>query len=54
VRDPVTLLLRLEDVSREAAVLGPALEHVPQELRAAHSVLPRLREEIEEDAILRD
>jgi hypothetical protein len=52
VGDPVPLLLGLEDVPREAAVVGPPVEHVAQQFCGPQGVLTALGEEAEEDAVL--
>ena len=52
IRSPSCSALRMS--RGEAAVLGPVLEQVPQQLRGAQRVLAGLGEEVEEDAVLGD
>ena len=52
VGDPVALLLGEQDLAREPALVGPVLEHLLEQARGAQGVLPRLVEEVEEDAVL--
>src|SRR4051794_18743549 len=53
VRDAVALLLADDDVARQLALVGPAVEHPLQELGGADDVGARLLEEVEELALLR-
>src|SRR5919204_1848823 len=54
VRDPVTLLLGEQDLAREAALVGPLLEHLLQHAGGPEGVLAGLIEEIEEDPVARN
>jgi hypothetical protein len=53
VRDPVTLLLRLQDLARVARVIGPLAHHLVEQPRCLKRVLAGLGEEVEEDPVLR-
>ena len=54
VGDLVALLLGEQDLAGQAAIVGPALEHLLQQVRGAERVLTGLVEEVEEDAVARD
>ena len=51
VGDPVALLLGLEDLAREAPVVGPGVHHLVEQARGVQRVLARLDEEVEEGAV---
>ena len=53
VGDPVALLLGLQHVAGEAALVGPHVHHLVEQLRRAYGVPPRLAEQVEEGAIPR-
>ena len=53
VRDPIALVLAVEDLLREVLVLGVVGEHRVEQIRGAHHVLARLLEQLEVDAITR-
>ena len=54
VGDPVSLLLGKQDLACELGALGPALEHLPEQLRRPDRVPTRLREQVEENVVLGD
>src|SRR6476619_6263395 len=51
VGDPVTLLLGLEDVPRQAALVGPLAHHLVEQAGGAQRVLALFDEEVEEGAV---
>jgi hypothetical protein len=53
VGDPVALLLGLEDLPREVALVGPPAHHLVEQAGGVEGVLPGLDEEVEEDAVAR-
>ena len=54
MRDPVSVLLGKQDCACEIGAIGPALDHVLEQLRRSERVLTRLREQVEENAVSRD
>src|SRR4051812_21993819 len=53
VRDPVALLLADHDLARQLAMVGPAVEHVLEDLAGLDDVAPGLLEQVEELALAR-
>src|SRR3954452_18318431 len=51
VGDPVPLLLGVEDLAREAAVVGPGAHHLVEQPCGLQRVLPGLDEEVEEGSV---
>ena len=49
--DPVSLLLGKQDFACERGAIGPAPDHLLEQLRRSERVLTRLREKVEENAV---